>query len=131
MSDLPIFNQALTSQLTVILERVARDINLEALAVITQTGRKIAFYSAHQNVDPDLLAALSAAMANMGHETVDKLSQGELYEVIVRGRKGYAITTIAGSRLALIGASMKPEDLGMIIRIMRDAAQKIAQAVGK
>ncbi|MHA2406958.1 MAG: roadblock/LC7 domain-containing protein, partial [Candidatus Ranarchaeia archaeon] len=90
MSDLPVFNQNLVRQLTNILERVAKDINLEALSVITQTGRKIAFYASKQNVDPDLLAALSAAMANMGNETVSKLDQGDLYEVIVRGSKGYA-----------------------------------------
>jgi predicted regulator of Ras-like GTPase activity (Roadblock/LC7/MglB family) len=130
MSDLPVFNQSLVRQLTNILERVAKDINLEALSVITQTGRKIAFYSTKQNVDPDLLAALSAAMANMGNETVSKLDQGHLYEVIVRGSQGYAITTSAGSKLALIGASKKFEDLGMIVRIMRDAAKKIAEAIG-
>ncbi|MHA1917438.1 MAG: roadblock/LC7 domain-containing protein [Candidatus Ranarchaeia archaeon] len=129
MSSVPIFSEKLVLQLTNILERVAKDINLESLAVITQTGRKIAFYSKNQELDPDLLAALSAAMANMGNETVEKLNQGTLFEVIVRGSKGYAITTSAGPKLALIGASLKLEDLGMIVNIMRDAATKIGNAI--
>ena len=126
---LPSLSADLIQELTIILERVARDINLEALAVITKTGRKVAFWSAHQRVDPDLLAALSAAMCSMGDETVAKLKEGELFEVIVRGSKGYAITTSAGPKLALIGASYEPENLGLIVRIMREAAKKIADAL--
>ena len=127
---IPAFSDELVSELTIILERVARDINLEALAVITRTGRKIAIWSAHQKVDPDILAALSAAMVSMGDETVDKLDCGELYEVIVRGKRGYAITTRAGSKLALIGASYETENLGLIVRSMRDAASKISTSLG-
>jgi predicted regulator of Ras-like GTPase activity (Roadblock/LC7/MglB family) len=127
---IPAFSDELVSELTAILERVARDINLEALAVITRTGRKIAFWSAHQKVDPDILAALSAAMVSMGDETVEKLDSGELFEVIVRGKRGYAITTRAGSKLALIGASYEAENLGLIVRIMRDAAAKISTSLG-
>ncbi|MHA1838729.1 MAG: roadblock/LC7 domain-containing protein [Candidatus Ranarchaeia archaeon] len=127
---IPAFSDDLVDELTAILERVARDINLEALAVITRTGRKIAFWSAHHKVDPDILAALSAAMVSMGDETCDKLESGDLYEVIVRGRRGYAITTSAGPKLALIGASYEGENLGLIVRIMRDAAAKIATALG-
>ena len=117
----------LRKRLESILEKVARDIDLEALAIFTREGRNVAFWSSERNVDPDLLSATSAALLAIGDQTIKKLDKGEIWEVIVRGSRGYAVMTKAGNELLLIGVGIHIVNLSMIVKILREAARKLGE----
>ena len=87
-----------------LLQEIVRFADLEALALVTKTGINIAFFS-EKEADPDLFSAISAAVASTGAMVTDKMGQGILYEVTVRGADGYTILSSAGSDYILIGAS--------------------------
>ena len=116
----------LKAKLVKILENVARDINLHSLAIISKDGRNIAFWSAQSDVDPDLMSAISAAMLSMGEQTVNRLREGQLWEVIVHGSQGFTVMTKAGESLLLIGAGTQLPNLGLVVRLLREAGRTIS-----
>lgn len=107
-----------------LLQEIVRFADLEALALVTKTGINIAFFS-EKEADPDLFSAISAAVASTGAMVTDKMGQGILYEVTVRGADGYTILSSAGSDYILIGASRETHSLGLAIRVLRRYSQKI------
>ena len=107
-----------------IIQENVRFADLEALALVTKTGINIAFFS-EKEADPDLFSAISAAVASTGAMVTDKMGQGILYEVTVRGADGYTILSSAGSDYILIGASRETHSLGLAIRVLRRYSQKI------
>ena len=107
-----------------LLQEIVRYADLEALALVTKTGINIAFFS-EKEADPDLFSAISAAVASTGAMVTDKMGQGILYEVTVRGADGYTILSSAGSDYILIGASRETHSLGLAIRVLRRYSQKI------
>ena len=125
-----LFDKSMEERIGKLLEKISYDIDLEAIALISREGRRVAFF-ARKEVDPDLLSALSAAMLSMGEMSVQKMDQGPLWEVIVRGSGGYTILTSAGPRLLLIGAGSEESNLGLVIRILREYAKKIEEALEK
>lgn len=125
-----LFDKTMEERIGKLLEKISNDIDLEAIALISREGRRVAFY-ARKEVDPDLLSALSAAMLSMGEMSVQKMDQAPLWEVIVRGSGGYTILTSAGPRLLLIGAGSEEANLGLVIRILREYAKKIEEVLEK
>ncbi|MHA1992303.1 MAG: roadblock/LC7 domain-containing protein [Candidatus Hodarchaeales archaeon] len=107
-----------------LLQEIVRYADLEALALVTKTGINIAFFS-EKEADPDLFSAISAAVLNTGAMVTERLGQGSLYEVTVRGAEGYTILSSAGTEFILIGASRETHSLGLAIRVLRRYAQKI------
>ncbi|WXG42995.1 MAG: roadblock/LC7 domain-containing protein [Promethearchaeati archaeon SRVP18_Atabeyarchaeia-1] len=125
-----LFDKEMEKSIGKLLEKISNDIDLEAIALITREGRRVAFF-ARKDVDPDLLAALSAAMLSMGEMSAERMEQAPLRQVIVRGAGGYTILTSAGPRLLLIGAGSEEENLGLVIRILKEYANKIEEVLEK
>ena len=117
------------SKITGILERVAMEVNLYTLALITREGRRIAYYSTAQ-VDPDLISAVTAAILNAAEMAVMQMHQGELWEIVVRGSNGFSIVSCAGTSFLLVGAGTHGADLGRVVSILRDYSKMIAQILG-
>ncbi|NVM52753.1 MAG: roadblock/LC7 domain-containing protein [Candidatus Helarchaeota archaeon] len=117
------------SKITNILQRVAMEVNLYTLALITREGRRIAYYSTAQ-VDPDLMSAVTAAILNAAEMAVTQMSQGELWEIVVRGSQGFSIVSCAGTSFLLVGAGTHSADLGRVVSVLRDYAKMIAQILG-
>ena len=113
-------------KITVILQRVASEVDLHTLALITTEGRRIAYFS-KMNVDPDLLSASVAAILNMGQMTVTQFQQGELMEIVVRGSEGYTIVSCAGQGFLMIGAGIASSDLGLTVSVLRDYSKMIGE----
>ena len=113
-------------KITVILQRVASEVDLHTLALITIEGRRIAYFS-KMNVDPDLLSASVAAILNMGQMTVTQFQQGELMEIVVRGSEGYTIVSCAGQGFLMIGAGITSSDLGLTVSVLRDYSKMIGE----
>jgi len=117
------------AKITTILQRVALEVNLYTLALITREGRRIAYYSTTQ-VDPDLISAVTAAILNAAEMAVMQLNQGELWEIVVRGSQGFSIVSCAGTSFLLVGAGTHGADLGRVVSILRDYSKMIAQILG-
>lgn len=117
------------SKITSILQRVALEVNLYTLALITREGRRIAYYSTAQ-VDPDLMSAVTAAILNAAEMAVMQMNQGELWEIVVRGSQGFSIVSCAGTSFLLVGAGTHGADLGRVVSVLRDYSKMISQILG-
>ena len=61
--------------------------DLDAIAVVSKQGVKLAYFATEESdADPDLMAAVSAALLMTGDMAASKLELNELFEVIVRGQ---------------------------------------------
>jgi hypothetical protein len=110
-------------QLTYLLREIGEYTDLEALAVVNREGMKLSFF-AKKGADPDLLAAISAAILSAGEKSVSLNEHGDLLEVLVRGKKGFTILTNAGKYI-IIGTSLDLNSMGLTIKVLRKYAGKI------
>lgn len=116
-------------KITSILQRVAGEVNLYTLALITREGRRIAYYST-TDVDADLMSAVVAAILNAAEMAITQMRQGELWEIVVRGSEGFSIVSCAGTSFLMVGAGTHSADLGRVVAVMRDYSKMIAQILG-
>jgi len=109
------------------LGEISRYCDLDALAVVTREGRRLAFF-AQKGTDPDLLSAVSAAVTSTGTMVTEQLMHGGLWEVIVRGETGYTILSSSGE-FVLIGASREFFSMGLAVRVLREYRKKIQKVL--
>jgi len=112
-------------QIYQVLREIGEYTDLEALAVVNREGMKQSYF-AKKGSDPDLLAAISAAILSTGEQAVLNNDHGELLEVLVRGERGFTILTNAGDYI-LIGASLELNAMGLTIKVLREYAVKVEQ----
>jgi predicted regulator of Ras-like GTPase activity (Roadblock/LC7/MglB family) len=100
------------------------DPNIEGSALVRTDGLVMA--SAIQWwIDEPLIAAMSAALLNIGSRSVTELERGSLNKVIVSGEKGDVVLTGAGGE-AVLSVITKPEaNLGLILVEMKRCASKL------
>jgi predicted regulator of Ras-like GTPase activity (Roadblock/LC7/MglB family) len=92
---------------------------LEALALITREGLRLAFSSVPgYDIDPDLFSSLSAVVVQSSTDAISTLGYHDMLETIIRGENAFIILSDAG-RFLLMGASRKIEDLGKIVSVFR------------
>ncbi len=100
--------------------------DLEAIAVVSKQGVKLAYYAPEDSdADPDLMAAVSAALLVQGEMAAQKLELDELYEVIIRGKKGFVVLSQAGEFL-IMGSAKDLTSMGLAITHMRRYAKEIS-----
>ncbi|WEU39882.1 MAG: roadblock/LC7 domain-containing protein [Candidatus Odinarchaeum yellowstonii] len=108
------------------LSEIAMKTDLEALAVVTREGVRLAFkVVGSKQVDPDLMSAISAAMLHVGESAVEKMGLKELWEVIITGEEGYIVLSGAG-KLVLIGAGSSLKTLTTTVSVFRSYSRRIA-----
>jgi predicted regulator of Ras-like GTPase activity (Roadblock/LC7/MglB family) len=117
------------ARITDILQRIALEVNLYTLALITREGRRIAYYSTTE-VDPDLMSAVTAAILNAAEMAIAQMGQGELWEIVVRGSQGFSIVSCAGTSFLMVGAGTHAANLGRVVSVLRDYSKMIAQILG-
>ncbi|TXT60678.1 MAG: hypothetical protein BAJALOKI3v1_880001, partial [Promethearchaeota archaeon] len=101
------------------LGNITEHSELEALALITREGLRLAFSSVPgYNVDPDLFSSLSAVVVQSGTDAISTLGYHNMLEVILRGEDAFIILSDAG-KFFLMGACRKIEDLGKVVSIFR------------
>jgi predicted regulator of Ras-like GTPase activity (Roadblock/LC7/MglB family) len=124
MSDL---TQEQASSLSRFLGNITEHTELEALALVTNEGLRLAFSCIPDyDVDPDLFSSLSAVVMQSGHDAIDSMGYTNLLEVVLRGINAFIILSGAG-RFFLMGASRKIEDLGKIVTVFRYYAGEISK----
>jgi predicted regulator of Ras-like GTPase activity (Roadblock/LC7/MglB family) len=113
--------------LSLFLGNITEHTELEALALVTREGLRLAFSCIPEyNVDPDLFSSLSAVVMQSGQDSIESLGFNHLLEVVLRGGDAFIILSSAG-RFFLMGASRKIEDLGKIVTVFRYYAQEISK----
>jgi len=98
---------------------------LEALALVTREGLRLAFSAIPgYTVDPDLFSSLSAVVVQSGSDAIESMGYTNMLEVVLRGDSGFIILSAAG-RFFLVGASRQMPDLGKVVKVFRYYAQEI------
>ncbi|GAI96633.1 unnamed protein product [marine sediment metagenome] len=124
MSDL---TQDQAHSLSKFLGNITEHTELEALALVTRDGLRLAFSCIPDyDVDPDLFSSLSAVVMQSGYDAIESLGYDNLLEVVLRGEKSFIILSGAG-RFFLMGGSRKIEDLGKIVTVFRYYAGEISK----
>ncbi|MBA7518522.1 hypothetical protein ES705_10593 [subsurface metagenome] len=124
MSDL---TQDQAHSLSKFLGNITEHTELEALALVTRDGLRLAFSCIPEyDVDPDLFSSLSAVVMQSGYDAIQSLGYNNLLEVVLRGDKSFIILSGAG-RFFLMGGSRKIEDLGKIVTVFRYYAGEISK----
>jgi predicted regulator of Ras-like GTPase activity (Roadblock/LC7/MglB family) len=105
--------------------------DLDAIAVISKQGVKLAYFATEDSdVDPDLMAAMSAALLSTGEMAAGNLELNELYEVIVRGKDGFVVLSHAGEFL-LMGSAKDLTSMGLAVTQMRKYAKEVGDLLGQ
>jgi len=124
MSDL---TQDQAHSLSKFLGNITEHTELEALALVTRDGLRLAFSCIPDyEVDPDLFSSLSAVVMQSGYDAIQSLGYNNLLEVVLRGDNSFIILSGAG-RFFLMGGSRKIEDLGKIVTVFRYYAGEISK----
>lgn len=111
-------------ELQELLQRVENSTGLEALAVVTREGIRLAC-AVSGDVDSDIFSAATATIVSVGEENLRQLGQGFLSEIILRGSKGFTIIMKGSEETLLVGASRDQIRLGYYIGLMKIYAGQV------
>lgn len=114
--------------LAVYLGNITEHTDLEALALVTREGMRLAFSAVPgYDINPDQLSSMAAVILQAGVEAVEKMGYDYLSECVVRGQGSYLVLAAAG-RFFLAGASRDVKDLSKVVSVFRYYAKKIAES---
>ncbi|MHA1792781.1 MAG: roadblock/LC7 domain-containing protein [Promethearchaeota archaeon] len=117
-------------KLSAMLEQIESKTELEACAIISQTGLRIAHAdsSVGPSIDADLYSASPAALLSLGNTITMDLEYGDVSEIVVRGTKGYTIITAgSGIPFIMLSTSKKAYKLGYFFHILRKTFKQAAE----
>jgi len=100
------------------------DPEIEASAVIRSDGLLMAS-SFRTDLDKNLVAAMNAAILNIGNRVTSELKRGNLQELIIRADRGLIVLVNSGKDTILSTISKPDSNLGLILFEMKKAANKI------
>ncbi len=104
--------------------------DLDAIAVVSKQGVKLAYFATEDSdADPDLMAAVSAALLMTGEMAASKLDLDELFEVVIRGQGGFVVLSQAGEFL-LMGSAKDLTSMGLAVTQMRRYAREVGELLG-
>lgn len=108
----------------ILKEMEASDPDIEASAVVRTDGLVMAS-ALPKSADEGLIAAMSAAILNIGSRALSELAKGELEKIIVSGSRG-DITIIGIGKGAVLSAITRPgANIGLLLVEMARAREKI------
>ncbi len=115
--------------LTSLLQKLEARTELEACAVVSKEGMRIAC-AVGAELDADVYSAASAALVNLGETTLRQLRHGTLKEIIVRGDDGYTILTSAGPSHMIVGSCKNTSRMGYYLALLHRFSNKVANTLG-
>jgi uncharacterized protein len=115
------------------LNRILRSLqsaspDVEASALISDDGLMIAS-ALPQHVDETRVAGMSATLSSLGARAAVELERGDVEEVLVRGKNGYAVMITSGSGTLLLCLASKQAKLGLVFLDMRRAVEDIRKVL--
>jgi hypothetical protein len=82
-----------------------------------------------QHVDESRVAGMSATLSSLGTRAATELERGDVEEVLVRGKNGYAVMMTASSGTLLLVLASKQAKLGLIFLDVRRAIEDIRKVL--
>ena len=116
------FSETLLDILTE-LNSTSTDIN--ASAIISTDGLLMAALI-DEDLDEDRVSAMTTAILAQANRVVREIQIGQLKQVLIKGRNGYAITVSAGNHAVLTIMLKKTSQLGFIFLCCNRSAKEIA-----
>ncbi|MGH1341650.1 MAG: roadblock/LC7 domain-containing protein [Nannocystales bacterium] len=115
------------------LNKVLRDLqsggpDVEASALISEDGLMIAS-ALPQHVEEARVAGMTATLLGLGTRAANELARGDLEEVLIRGKDGYACMMAAGSGTLLLAMTTRQAKLGLLFLDMRRAVEDIRRVL--
>lgn len=104
------------------------DPDIEASAIVRTDGLVMAS-ALPKDADEGLIAAMSAALLNIGNRAVAELARGEMDKVIVSGSKGDIILRGVGSEAVLSAITKSGANLGLLLVEMKRAGDRIVDVL--
>ena len=102
--------------------------DVEASALISEDGLMIAS-ALPQHVEEVRVAGMSATLLSLGTRAATELARGQLQEVLIRGKEGFAVMLDAGSGTLLLVLASRDAKLGLIFLDMRRAVEEIRRVL--
>ncbi|MHA1264960.1 MAG: roadblock/LC7 domain-containing protein [Candidatus Helarchaeota archaeon] len=112
----------------VLIELESEIAEIEASAVVSSVGLPIAS-ALPRDIDEMRVAAITAAMLNMGERAAMDFNKGTLQQIIVQGSDGILISMAAGTEAVLTISASHNARLGMLLLYSRRAADKITKLI--
>lgn len=113
------------------LGNITEHTELDALALVTREGLRLAFSCIPgYEVNPDLFASMSAVVVQSGEDAIKSLNYTNMLEVVLRGDDAFIILSVAG-RFFLMGATKQIKDLGKIVTVFRYYSKEIGKRYPK
>ncbi|MHA1727954.1 MAG: roadblock/LC7 domain-containing protein [Promethearchaeota archaeon] len=115
--------------LAVYLGKITENTELEALALVTRDGTRLAFSAIPgYEINPDHLSSMSAVILQSASDAVKNMKNFDrLSECVIRAKNSFLVLAAAG-RFFLIGASRETKDLGKVVSVFRYYAKKISES---
>jgi len=122
-------NKSLRKTLEEILRSMEEaDPDVEGSALVRTDGLVMAS-AIHKDADESLIAAMSAALLNIGSRSVAELERGTLDKVIVSGSKGDVVLTGVGGEAVLSVITRPGANLGLVLVEMKRCVTKLGQSL--
>lgn len=102
--------------------------DVEAAALISEDGLMIAS-ALPAHVDEARVAGMSATLLSLGTRAAIELERGDVEEVLVRGKDGYAVMVTAGQGTLLLVLASRQAKLGLVFLDMRRAASDVKRVL--
>lgn len=107
------------------LKDITQEAKLEALAVLTATGDRIAFYAGDKQANSTELSAIGAALVAAARLALERLAFSPINDVMVRGKNGFLILKSIGD-FHLVGGTSDIEEFKNAIAVLSNHAPQIA-----
>ena len=115
-----------TRDMANILNEISTNVNeVQAAAVVSVEGLPIASKLPDQYEDT-IIAAMTAAMLNLGDKIASNLDKGSLEKIMIEGTNGVVVSMAAGPNAVLTVSAEKDAPLGLLFMEMSSGAKKIA-----
>lgn len=112
-----------------ILAELLRLDGVKGAAVVGKDGLVIDFETTDKTIDPDIAAAMVAAVYGSGTTVMDRIMDGKTDIVMVEGDKGKILLIDAGENAVLTVFTESKVNLGLIRIEMKRVAERIAASL--
>ena len=113
---------------SILKELESADGDIEGSALVRSDGLIVAF-AMPRTTDETLVAAMSAALLNIGTRTAKELARGDLEKVIVSGTKGDVVLMGSGSDSILSATTRPGSNLGLVLVEMKRTTSRLSHLV--
>jgi len=106
------------------LEELSRISDIKAAAVVRRDGLVIT-HTLPDNVDPKIVAAMTAAIVGTSEMATVQLGQGTFIRATIESEQGKLLSTGAGEEALLVALVYEDANLGLVLMAMEKAAKRV------